>query len=68
MCATDQTVLESNAAVNDACCHSACQNYFPLVPDAAERNSHARASGVSPGAMGEGGLFREAMAPREVRL
>ncbi|CAI5929285.1 unnamed protein product [Closterium sp. NIES-65] len=41
------------------------QNYFPLVPDACERNERARQDGVCPGAMGTDGYFREQLAERQ---
>ncbi|CAI5493546.1 unnamed protein product, partial [Closterium sp. Naga37s-1] len=40
-------------------------NYFPLVPDACERNERARQDGVCPGAMGTDGYFREQLAERQ---
>ncbi|CAI7868522.1 unnamed protein product, partial [Closterium sp. NIES-54] len=40
-------------------------NYFPLVPDACERNERAREEGVCPGAMGSDGYFREQLAERQ---
>ncbi|GJP54295.1 hypothetical protein CLOM_g13401 [Closterium sp. NIES-68] len=40
-------------------------NYFPLVPDACERNERAREEGLCPGAMGPDGFFREQLAERQ---
>lgn len=43
------------------------QNYYPLVPDAKDRNAKAKAEGTNPGALGEDGFFREEVPARKVR-
>jgi len=43
------------------------QNYYPIVPDAKDRNAKARAEGTNPGALGEDGFFREEVPARKVR-